>query len=152
IEERIRKRTEELFRKNPTDACKLVEREFFPKRSNDVKEVPRITLVVTGLDYPAEDRVTRELMETIVRDCGTSGRTFKSALIFSVPDPNENIRDKTREVLAWEDIEDDEETKKRIDPGQENLLKRNLKNARGDLDEAIFRAYRHLYLLGKDNK
>jgi hypothetical protein len=152
MEERIRKRTEELFRKNSTDTCKLVEREFFPKRSNDVKEVPRITLVVTGMEHPAEDRVTRDLMETIVRDCGSSGRTFKSALIFSAPDPNENIRDKAREVLAWEDIEDDEETKKRIDEGQHKLLDRNLKNARRDLDEAIFRAYKNLYLLGKDNK
>ena len=152
MEERIRKRTEDLFRKNTSDPCKLLEREFFPKRSNDVKEVPRITLVVMSLEHPAEERGTRELMESIVRDSGTSGRTFKSALIFAVADPSENIREKAREVLAWEDIEDDEETKKRIDEGQLNLLKRNLKNAQRDLDEAIFRAYKHLYLLDKQNK
>lgn len=152
IDDRIRKRTEELFRKNSSDGCKCLEREFFPKRSNDVKEVPRITLVVMALEHPAEDRATQELMESIVRDCGSSGRTFKSALIFAAPDPSENIRDKAREVLAWEDIEDDEETKKRIDEGQVNLLKRNLKNSQRDLDEAIFRAYKHLYLLDKQNK
>ncbi len=154
IEDRIRQRTEELFRKNSTDTCKFIEREFFPKRSNDVKEVPRITLVAMSLEHPAQERATLELMETIVRECGVKGkgRTFKSALIFAVPDPNENIFDKAREVLAWEDIDDDEETKKRIDEGQQNLLKRNLKNAQRDLDEAIFRAYQHLYLLGKDNK
>lgn len=152
IDERIRERTEELFRKNSNDACKFIEREFFPKRSNDVKEVPRITLVVMALEHPAEERSTRELMETIVRDSGTSGRTFKSALLFTAADPGENIHDKAREVLAWEDIEDDEETKKRIDEGQLNLLKRNLKNAQRDLDEAIFRAYKHLYLLDKQNK
>ncbi len=152
MEERIRKRTEELFRKNSADGCKFLEREFFPQRSNDVKEVPRITLVALALDNPAEERATRELMESIIRDCGSSGRTFKSAIIFAVADPNENIREKAREVLAWEDIEDDEETKKRIDEGQLNLLKRNLKNAQRDLDEAIFRAYKHLYLLDKQNK
>lgn len=152
MEERIRKRTEELFRKNTSDGCKFLEREFFPKRSNDVKEVPRITLVVMSLEHPADERATLELMESIVRDSGTSGRTFKSALIFTAADPNENIREKAREVLAWEDIEDDEETKKRIDEGQLNLLKRNLKTAQRDLDEAIFRAYKHLYLLDKQNK
>lgn len=152
MEERIRKRTEELFRKNSSDACKFVEREFFPKRSNDVKEVPRITLVVLALEQPAEERGTRELMESIVRECGSSGRTFKSALLFATADPSENIKDKAREVLAWEDIEDDEDTKKRIDEGQLNLLKRNLKTSQRDLDEAIFRAYRHLYLLDKQNK
>ena len=152
IDERIRKRTEEIVRKNATDACKLIEREFFPKRSNDVKEVPRITLVTMALEHPAQDKATLDLMNAIVKDCGASGRTLKSALIFAAPEPSENIRDKAREVLAWEDVDDDEETKKRIDESQLKLLKRNLDNAKRDLDEAIFRAYKHLYLLGKDNK
>ena len=153
IEERIRQRTEAIFRDDgKVPACKFVEREFFPKRSNDVKEVPRITLVAMSLEHPAQERATLELMEAIVRDCGTKGRTFKSALLFAAPDPNENLNDKAREALAWEDINDDEETKKRIDEGQLKLLQRNLKNAQRDLDEAIFRAYKHLYFLGKDNK
>lgn len=152
IEDRIREQTEKVFRKNSTDACKFIEREFFPKRTNDVKEVPKITLVAMGLEHPAQDRATLDLMNMIVKDSGTSGRTFKSALIFAAPDPSENVRDKAREVLAWEDVDDDEETKKRIDESQVKLLARNLGNAKRDLDEAIFRAYKHLYLLGKDNK
>jgi hypothetical protein len=39
-----------------------------------------------------------------------------------------------------------------VDDAQLKLLARNLANAKRDLDEAIFRAYRHVYLLGKDNK
>jgi hypothetical protein len=39
-----------------------------------------------------------------------------------------------------------------VDEAQLKLLQRNLANARRDLDEAIFRSYRHVYLLGKDNK
>ena len=152
IDERIRKRTEELIRKNTTEATKLIEREFFPRRSNDVKEYPKLTLVVMSTDYLAQEKATLQLMETIVRESGTSGRTFKSALIFTAVDPAENLQDKAREALAWEDIDDDSETKKQIDPSQTNLLARNLKNAQRDLDESIFRAYRHLYLLGKDNK
>lgn len=152
IDDRIREQTEKVFRKNATDASKLIERECFPKRSNDVKEVPKITLVTMGIEYPAQDRVTLDLMNSIAKESGTSGRTFKSALVFAAADPSENIHDKAREVLAWEDVDDDEETKKRIDESQLKLLARNLTNARRDLDEAIFRAYKHLYLLGKDNK
>lgn len=152
IEDRIREQTEKLFRKNATDACKFIEREFFPKSSNHVKEVPKVTLVAMGLEHPAQDRVTLDLMNSIVKDSGTSGRTFKSALLFAAADPAENIRDKAREALAWEDVDDDEETKNRIDDTQVKLLTRNLANAKRDLDEAIFRAYMHLYLLGKDNK
>lgn len=152
IEDRIRKRTEEIFRKNATDSCKFIEREFFPQRSNDVKEVPRITLVAMGIEHAARERATLDLMNLIVKESGSSGRTFKSALIFSAIEPTENLQDKAREVLAWEDVDDDEETKKRIDESQLKLMSRNLANARRDLDEAIFRAYRHLYLLGKDGK
>ena len=43
-------------------------------------------------------------------------------------------------------------TKKRVDETQLRLLARNLAAARRDLDEAIFRSYCHLHLLGKDNK
>ncbi|HEV3005485.1 MAG TPA: hypothetical protein VGX78_13550, partial [Pirellulales bacterium] len=92
------------------------------------------------------------LMESILRDCGSSGRTYKSALIFAVPDAAQAVHDAARNALAWEDIHDDEDTIKRIDEGQKSLLARNLKNAQRDLDEAIFRTYRHVYLLGKDNK
>src|SRR5262249_35914237 len=74
------------------------------------------------------------------------------ALIFAVPDAGDAVREVARNALAWEDIDDDEDTKKRIDEGQKGLLARNLKNAQRDLDEAIFRTYRHVYLLGKDNK
>ena len=72
--------------------------------------------------------------------------------IFAVPDSGQAAREAARNALAWEDIDDDEDTKKRIDEGQKNLLARNLKNAQRDLDEALFRSYRHVYLLGKDNK
>ena len=111
-----------------------------------------LTLVVLGLDTPAGEKKTTDMMESIVRDCGSSGRTYKSALIFAVPDSSQAIREAARNALAWEDIDDDEDTKKRTDDGQKSLLTRNLKNAQRDLDEAIFRTYRHVYLLGKDNK
>jgi hypothetical protein len=152
VEERIRQQTQKLFDKHTVDASKLIERKYAPARSNDVPSRPMLTLVVLGLDTQAGEKKTTELMESIVRDCGSSGRTFKSALIFAAPDSGQGVREAARNALAWEDIDDDEDTKKRIDEGQKNLLARNLKNSQRDLDEAIFRTYRHVFLLGKDNK
>jgi hypothetical protein len=152
IEERIRQQTQRLFDKHSVDASRQIDRKYWPARSNDVPNRPMLTLVVLGLDTPAGDRKTTELMETIVRDCGSSGRTSKSALIFAVPDAGAAVREAARNALAWEDIDDDEDTKKRIDEGQKSLLARNLRNAQRDLDEAIFRTYRHVFLLGKDNR
>lgn len=148
IKERIKKDTQELFGKGP----KSLDRRFFPERSNDVPNRPVLTLVPFGLDHPVGDKATDQLMETIVRDCGNSGRTYKSALIFAVSDSSEAIQEATRDVLAWEAIEDDADTRKQLDEAQERLLKRNAGRAKGDLKESIWRAYRYLYLLGKDNK
>jgi hypothetical protein len=152
IDERIRLQTQKVFDKHSVDASKQIDRKYWPGRSNDVPNRPVLTLVVLGLENAAGARGTKEFMESIVRDCGASGRTYKSALIFSAPDAGVNVRDAARNVLAWEDIDEDEDTKKRVDDNQLALLKRNLAAARRDLDEAIFRAYRHVALLGKENK
>jgi hypothetical protein len=152
IDERMRQQTQKLFDKHTTDASGHIDRKYSPARSNDVPNRPTLTLVVFGFDTPAGDPKTTDLMESLVRDCGASGRTFKSALIFAVPDPGANVREAARNLLAWEDIDDDEDTKKRVDEAQLRLLQKNLATARRDLDEAIFRSYRHVLLLGKDNK
>jgi hypothetical protein len=145
--ERIKKQTQTLF-----DKTKQVERNFFPERSNDIPSRPVLTLCVLGLERSFGEKGTAELVESMIRDCGSSGRTYKSALLFAVPDASDAVFDAARNLLAWEDIDDDEDTKKRVDDAQLKLLARNLANAKKDLDEAIFRAYRHVCLLGKDNK
>jgi len=147
IAERVKKETEKLF----GEGSKEIDRRFFPKRSNDVPNRPVLTLVVLGLDTPAGERATIELMESIVRDCGTSGRTYKSALIFTAPESAESIRDAARSCLAWEDIADDDDTIGQLDEAQKRLLARNVGRAKSDLKESLWRAYRRLYLLGKDN-
>jgi len=148
ITERIKKETQELFHKG----TKALDRRFFPERSNDVPNRPVLTIVPLGLDYSVGEKATDQLMESIVRDCGNSGRTYKSAIIFAVPDSVDVIHEATRNVLAWESIEDDTDTRKQLDDSQERLLKRNFGRAKSDLTEAIWRSYRYLYLLGKDNK
>jgi hypothetical protein len=152
VDERIHQQTQKLFDRHTVDASRHVDRKYYPTRSNDVPSRPVLTLVVLGFDTPAGEQKTTDLMESLVRDCGASARTFKSALIFAVSDPGESVREAARNLLAWEDIDDDEDTKKRVDEAQLRLLQKNLATARRDLDESIFRSYRHVYLLGKDNK
>jgi len=147
IDERIKQDTEKLFGEGTKD----IDRRYFPKRSNDVPNRPVLTLVVLDVDSPAGAPKTTRLMESIVRECGTSGRTYKSALIFAAPDSGEAIRDAARSCLAWEDIDDDAETVGQLDEAQGRLLKRNLGRARSDLRETLWRAHHRLYLLAKDN-
>jgi hypothetical protein len=150
ITDRIKKETQELFEKGPSR--NQIDRKYFPDRSNDVPNRPLLTLVPLGLENTVSDKATEQLMETIIRDCGNTGRTYKSAVIFAVADTTEAIHDATRDVLAWESIEDDSDTCKQLDDAQKNLLKRNFGRAKTDMKESIWRSYRYLYLLGKDNK
>ena len=88
--------------------------------------------VVKGIIEEAAQRKLAELAPDIQRLCNH----YRTA-----------VREAARNALAWEDIDDDEETKKRIDQSQIKLLQRNLDSARRQLKEDLFRAYRHLYLL-----
>ena len=45
-------------------------------------------------------------------------------------------------ILEFGRDDDDEETKRRLDESQKQVLKKSLKSAGEQLDEAIFRAYR----------
>jgi hypothetical protein len=148
IDARIAEETQKLFAAGP----KEFDRKMFPARSNDVPSRPALTLVPLGLDHPAVDPQTMTFMDLIVRECGTVGRTFKSALIFSVPSVTENIRDTIRSALAWEGIDDDKETTSRLDEAQKRTLAKSLQRAKSDIRETLWRSYRNLYLLGADNK
>jgi len=89
-------------------------------------------------------------VEATIREYGASARTFKSALVFCVPDSADALRDEARKVLAWEDI-DDEAPDLKLDEIQVRHLSESLKKARRDLKEAIWRTYKVIMLLGKDN-
>lgn len=43
----------------------------------------------------------------MTKQCGTSDRTFKSALIWCVPDSGRPLHDEARVLLAWEDIQEE---------------------------------------------
>ncbi len=147
IAKRIREETETLFK----EGQQPFERRFSPAKSNDVPDRPELTLVVMGPETSAGDQGTLRLMDSIVRDAGSAGRTFKSALIFSAPDPGSAASEAARNLLAWEAIDDDHESKSRLDDTQRRQLTESVKRAKKDLREALWRSYRYLYLLNKEN-
>ena len=147
IEERIRETTETLFRDGP----KFLDRRFFPDRSNDVPDKPRLTLVILGLDHQASESASKTFIEGIVRECGTSGRTYKSGLLFAVPDTGTAVAAAARDVLAWEDINGDDDTVGQLEDSQKRALTESLKRAKADLKESVWRAYRHVFFLNKTN-
>jgi hypothetical protein len=145
IEERVCAEVQKVFKEGPA-----VERVYFPEKSNQISDRAALTLVVLAPNQSMEDESkTRLLVETMTKECGKSSRTFKSALIWCVPDSGAALQDEARKVLAWEDIEDQDH--ERLDDSQRRQLAENLKKSQRDLKECVWRTYKHILILGKDN-
>jgi hypothetical protein len=146
IEERVRVEVQKVFSQGTG-----VERIYFPDKSNQVPDRPVLTCVVLAPERSMEDeKKTTQFVENVTREYGSSGRTFKSGLVWCVPDSASALHDEARKSLAWEDIQD-EEDQLRLDDSQKRQLTENTKKAQRDLRESVWRTYKHLLLLGKDN-
>lgn len=146
IEERMKAEIQKAF---PQVAG--IERVFFPEKSNQIQDRAVITLVVLPPDQHRGEPDTEKMIDAMTREYGTSARTFKSALIWCVAESADVLRDKAKEVLAWEDIQDEVEDI-RLDDSQKRQLQESVKRAARDLRETVWRSYKNLYLLGKENK
>jgi hypothetical protein len=148
IDERVRQEIQAVFKLGVPS----ITRVYFPEKSIEVPNRAALTLVVLPPERSMTDAAeTRKFAEQILRECGTTGRTFKSAILFSVPDSAAALRDAARELLAYEDIEADDDTIKRLDDGQLRQLKTGCRNAARDMKESVWRAYKYLMLLDRDN-
>ena len=144
VEDRIREEIQKVF-----STGNGLDRVFFADKTIQIADRPAVTLVVLAPDQSLQDeQATAAFVETMIRDYGTSSRTFKSSIIFSVPEAPDTLRDDARKVLAWEAIDEDD---LKLDETQVHQLAENLKKAKRDLKETIWRTYKNLMLLGKDN-
>lgn len=128
-----------------------VELVFFPDKSNQISDRPILTFVVLSPEQALqEDRSVGKFVETMTREYGTSARTFKNALVWCIPETSSSLREDARKYLAWQAI-DDEAKEISLDDTQLRLLGENLKKSKRDLKEAVWRTYKVLMLLNKDN-
>lgn len=146
IDDRVKQEVQKAF-----TAQTGIERVFFPERSGQVSDRPVLTFVVLPPEQSMEDEQrTRRFVDGLLREAGSSGRTFKSALLFSVADSPAALREEARKALAWNAIQDEADSLG-LDETQKRQVGENLKKAQRDLRETVWRSYKHLLLLGKDN-
>ena len=148
IEARVRKTTEDFFREGP----KFLDRRFFPERSNDIPDRPQLTLAVMGLDRLASEAGTKNLIESFVKECGGSGRNASNQACSSrSPIRQQPSRPPPAIFFAWEDINDDDDTIGQLEDTQKPALFPEPEPTKADFREAIWRSYRHVFLLNKSN-
>lgn len=150
VNDRIKREIQAVFSKNTAKLSSV----FFPEKSIQISNRPALTLIVADYNQGIDDgnkAQTEAFIEKVIRESGSGSRTFKSALIWVVADSPRLLREEATRLLAWEDIEA-ESGQLNYDEGQLRQLKDNIKRSRADLREAIWRAYKYIYILGKDNK
>lgn len=145
IDEIVRKEIQKVF-----GAGTGIERVYFPKKSSDVQDRPVLTLAVLAPENTAQEPSTKNLIAQMTTESGSSSRTFKSGLIWVVPEDATSLLDDARRVLAWNDIAADAGELKLGDPERSQLAE-NTKRAERDLRESVWRAYKNVFLLAEDN-
>lgn len=151
ILERMRAEVQKVFSKKDPNVPGEVERRFFPEKSNEIPNRPILTLAVLSPEVSLSDRKdTLALIEKMTRECGASARTFKNAIVWCVADSPAILEDEARKLLAWEEIEDSDSDG--LSETQQHQLEQHLAKARQDFTETVWRTYRHLVLLDKNNQ
>ncbi|HLF29239.1 MAG TPA: DUF499 domain-containing protein [Anaerolineae bacterium] len=144
IEERMRAEIQRVFASSSS-----VQPLYFPERSGQIPDRPAFTLIVLAPENSLRDRKTLPLVETMTRDHGTSSRTFKSALVWAIAEDDAPLKEEARKALAWEASRDEDSD--RLDEAQKQQLAENIKKAERDLRESVWRTYKNIAMLGKDN-
>ncbi len=147
IDECVRSEIQKVFAGGPG-----IERIFYPERSNQIPDRPALTFAVLALEQSIEDeKRCKSFVESLIRECGASARTFKSALVFCVAQSAGSLREDARRLLAWQEIEI-ELPGISVDETQRHQLTENIKKSQRDLRENVWRSYKNILLLGKDNQ
>jgi hypothetical protein len=145
INEHVRREIQKAFA-----AGAGVERVYFPRKSNEVPDRPVLTLAILPPENCAAEAATKTLLASMTMESGLSSRTFKSALIWVAAEDAASLLEEARKLLAWKDIESDSGELK-LDETQQRQLAENTKRAERDLREAVWRAYKNVFLLTDDN-
>ena len=127
------------------------EKVMFPERNNQVTDRPVLSLVVLHPSKRIADADTKAFMVDAVNNYGSSARVYKSGLIFCVADDGQPIKEEAKKFLAWETIYDEAHELK-LDDDQRKQVKINMDRAKKDLTENVWKAYKNLVLLNKNNK
>lgn len=144
IESRVKEEIQRIF-----SAAEAIDRKFFPEQSAQIPDVPALSFVIVDPEHSLQDDPeVRSRIETMTREHGKAARTFKNALIWVVPESAVALREEARKLLAWEDIRDEG---LKLDEAQQKQLDGNIQKARRDLAESVWRSYKNVLLLGKDN-
>ncbi len=149
VREKVRETIRQVFKPGPA-----LDRRYFPEASSDIPDTPSLTLVILSPEHSweASNRDgTKNVIQEMVWNYGSRGRTFKSGLLLAVAESGAALADEAKTLLAIEGLEDPTEQERlRLEPTQLAELKEKKRQSERNLKENVWQAYRRLLLLAED--
>jgi len=142
---------DEIKRIFGTRAADGIDIIFFPDQSNQVPDRTAIQLIILAPDSVFHDeKKTVKQIEKINAEYGQTARVYKNSLIWCIAEDKAAMFEESRKVLAWSEL-DNESDDLRLTEDQKKQIAENLKKAERDLKESVWRAYKVIYYLDKNN-
>lgn len=145
IKERVRQETQKIFSQREG-----VQRIYFPEKSSQVPDRPCISIVVLAPEQAINEPDTLAFIEQCTKDHGATSRVYKSGVIWAGTESPSALYQEARNLLALEAIE--AEDRDLLDDAQKKQLVDDQRKAKRDLQEAVWRGYKNIALLDRNNK
>jgi len=147
VKELVKSEIQNTFASEPS-----VEKVFFPEKSNQIPDRPALTFIILSPEESIKDKAkVYKFIQEMTQNYGKSARSFRSALIWIVAESESALYEDARKLIAWEAIQEEEDELK-LDESQKKQLNEQIKKAERDLKESIWRTYKNIVLLDKNNQ
>ncbi|HNG99037.1 MAG TPA: DUF499 domain-containing protein [Leptospiraceae bacterium] len=124
---------------------------YFPSQNHQIPDRALLQFIVLHPSKNMQGVDTLSFVQDSFLKYGNTSRIFKSGLFFCIPESDSNLNQAARKALAWTAIES-EASELKIDSEQIKAIKENIQRAKKEIKESVWKSYRFLYYLDKDNK
>lgn len=147
VDDAVRDEIEKVFK-----AGSGIERVFFPEESFQIADRPVLRMLILAPEHHIQRDDTLALIEKMTREVGSSNRTFKSSLLWIIPNSDGTLNENARQLLAWKMIEDEyRQGTLPLDDLQKRQLSDAIAKSKRDLLESVWHQYHTLVLLDSGN-
>ncbi len=146
----VKELVEETIRK-VFNQGRVLDTIMFPDKNNQITDRPQLSLVVLDPENEYSEKTTWGFLNDAIQNYGSTARIFKSAILFAVADTTHAMKEEAKKYLAWETIYN-ESSELNLEADQLKQIRANMERARKDLTEQVWRSYKYLILLNRDNE
>jgi hypothetical protein len=123
---------------------------YFPSLNNHIPDRPALQFIILHPEKNFQEELTLAFVKDAIFNYGNAKRIYKSGLFFCIPETSAPLEQAARKMLAWQMIQD-EASELRLESEQISHVKENIIRAGKEIKESVWKSYRYIYFLEKEN-